>query len=146
MADVGALATVASLIAAFGGALLVFRIQREIQMHDQMEIQWIPWADRLLVGATLTALLLVLLPLTALTNRPGRLADLPSAACAAAVLMVAGYIFAILAHYRLLFGRRRSGPRLNPEPAERWIVLATLLLAAILLAALLFRYPAPAEL
>jgi len=146
MADVGVLATVASIIAAFGSTMLVFRIQRELYLHDQKEVQSVPWADRLLICATLVSLGLVLLPLIACTNRPGLLTELPRAACSAAVLMLAGYIFALLAHYRLLFGGGRTGPRANPEPAEKWIVILTLLLAAVLFAAILFRYPAPAQL
>jgi amino acid permease len=146
MADVGVLATVASIIAAFGSTMLVFRIQRELYMHDQKEVQAIPWADRLLVVATLVCLGLVVLPLIACTNRPGLLTELPRAACAAAVLMVAGYILALLGHYRLLGGGARTGPRANPEPAEKWVVIVTLLLAVVLFAAILFRYPAPAQL
>ena len=35
------------------------------------------------------------------------------------------HVLAILAHYRLLFGRERRGERTNPEPTERWIVIST---------------------
>ena len=146
MADVATLATVASVIAGFGAAILVFRIQRELQAHEQLEPQWIPWADRLLVVATLVALLLVLLPLVAASNRPGYMAQLPAAACTAAICMVAGYILAILAHYRLIVGRRRSGPRANPEPAEKWLVLVSIAAAVLLFAMALLRYPPPPEL
>ena len=146
MGDIGTLGTVASLIAGFGGAMLFFRIQRELQMHEEMEVQWIPWADRLLILATLIALLLVLLPLVATTNRPGLMAYLPAAGCAAAVVLVAGYILAILAHYRLFFGWRRSGPRTNPEPAERVLVLLTGIVALLTFLWVLWRYSLPSDL
>jgi hypothetical protein len=118
----GGLVEVASAIAGFGSALLVFRIQRELQMRGKEETTWVPWADRLLLAATLVSLLLVILPLVALSFRPGILQSLPAASCAASVVMLAGYVPSILAHYRLLFGTDTSGPRANPEPAERVLV------------------------
>jgi hypothetical protein len=36
-----------------------------------------------------------------------------------------GYIFAILAHYRFLLGKERKGPRTNPEPAEKFVIIIT---------------------
>ncbi len=140
MNDTGTLATIASIISGFGVAMLFFRIQRELQMAGENEINWIPWADRLLIGATLISLLLVILPLVAL---PGTslvvLSTLPRAACAAAPLMVGGYIIAILAHYRLLFGGTRQGPRVNPEPAERLVVWMSLILAVTVFLAIYAR-------
>ena len=135
MANVGALATIASVIAGFGAAMLVFRIQ-----PAQDQLHWIPWADRLLVAATLISLLLVLLPLTAGGNRLGICAQLPAAACAAAVTLMAGYVLALLAHYRLILGRGRSGVRSNPEPAERWLVFIAIAAAFVLFLITLLRY------
>jgi hypothetical protein len=146
MADVGTLGTIASVIAGFGGAMLLFRLQRELEMQRETEVQWIPWADRLLILATLIALLLVLLPLVATTNRPGLLAHLPAAGCAAALILMAGYILAVLAHYRLFLGAGRRGPRTNPEPAERAVVLATGLVALLAFLWVLWRYSVPSDL
>jgi hypothetical protein len=109
--------------------MLSFRIQRELQMQEKEEICWIPKADWLLVAATLVALLLVILPIVALSwaavNR------LAAAACAASTIMIAGYVPSILAHYRLIFGRNRTGPRDNPEPSERFLIWLTALLAVL---------------
>ena len=146
MADIGTLGTIASVIAGFGSAMLIFRIQRELQMGQETEVQWIPWADRLLILATLVALLLVLLPLVATTNRPGVMAHLPAAGCAAALILMAGYILAILAHYRLFLGKGRSGPRKNPEPAERIVVLATGLIALLTFLWVCWHYSLPSGL
>jgi len=146
MADVGILGTIASVIAGFGGAMLLFRLQRELQAQKESEPTWLAWADRLLILATLTALLLVLLPLVATTNRPGVVAHLPAAGCAAALILMAGYIPAILAHYRLFLGAGRSGPRGNPEPAERVIVLLTVLIALVVFFCVLWRYSVPSNL
>ncbi|HEV7784948.1 MAG TPA: hypothetical protein VGQ28_06395, partial [Thermoanaerobaculia bacterium] len=140
MADIATLGTIASVIAGFGGAMLLFRLQRELQVQKESEPLWIPWADRLLILATLIALLLVLLPLVATTNRPGVMAHLPAAGCTAALILMAGYIPAILAHYRLFFGAGRSGPRGNPEPAERVVVLLTVLIALAAFFCVLWRY------
>jgi hypothetical protein len=89
------------------------------------------------VCATLVSLLLVILPLVAVTASAGILHRLPAAACSASSVLVAGYILSILAHYRLLFGRKRAGPRSNPEPAEKVLVLMTGALAAALFAVIL---------
>ncbi len=65
-ADPKVMATVASVVPDFGVAMLFFRIKRELEMHDEDEAVWIPWADRLLIAATVTSLLGVLVPLVAL--------------------------------------------------------------------------------
>jgi len=61
--DRGTLATIASIISAFGVPMLYFRIERELRMRKKEEIVWLPAADWLLVGATLVSLLLVIVPL-----------------------------------------------------------------------------------
>ena len=129
--DSGTLASVASVIAAFGSAMIFFRVQREISMEEEEEINWIPWADWLLVIATWTCLILVIVPLMLLDPASRVFRVVPAAACAAAAVMVAGYPLAILAHYRFLFARGRTGPRTNPEPAERLIVITAFALAVI---------------
>src|SRR5260370_31436695 len=109
--DSGTLASFASVIGAFGAAMLYFRIQRELHMRQQGERVWIPLADWLIVLATLVSLLLVIVPLVALDPKvPGYL-KLPTAACGATAILVCGYVFAILAHYRIFFGGSRTGPR-----------------------------------
>jgi hypothetical protein len=131
------LATVASIIAGFGAAMLAFRIEREVQGQEEGEATWIPWADALLIGAIFASLLLVILPIVSFQMARGFAARLPRAACSASCILVSGYILSILAHYRLLFGRKRRGERENPEPAERWLVIGTILVAAVLFVALL---------
>ena len=130
MVDPGIVATVASVIAGFGSAMLVFRIQRELQMASKNERNWIPWADRLLIAAILGCLIFVLFPLVSgIPSEPIRM-RVASAACASAVVLLTGYVPAILAHYRLFLGGSRCGPRDNPEPAERWLTLLFVALAA----------------
>jgi amino acid transporter len=146
VANVTTLATVASILAGFGCVILVFRIKHELAQREPLGTPRIPWADRLLILATLVALLLVLLPLVISSNRPGKMAELPAAACAAAIVLIAGYLVAILARYRWILGRGRSGPLAHPEPAERWLVVAFLVLAVAAFAFVLLRYPAPVEL
>ena len=132
MVDAATLATIASIISGFGIAMLVFRIQRELQMHEQLEVNWIPWADRLLIVATPISLLLVVFPLVTFGPTSFWVLRIASAACAAASLMVAGYVPGILAHYRLFLVSHRERQRRNPEPAERVVVIAVF--AAALLA------------
>ena len=127
--DPGVLVTVASITAGFGITVLFFRIDRELRMNERGERIWLPWADWLLLAATFASLLLVLLPVILFPESEGLGSRLPTAGCAAATVGLAGYLFGILAHYRLLFGSARSGPRGNPEPSERIVVLATVIAA-----------------
>lgn len=137
MADSGTLSTVASIIAGFGVAMLFFRIQRELHMGERDETVWIPQADWLLIAATLISIVLVILPLVSIDLRDSAVAKVPYSACAASSVLLAGYVLSILAHYRLLFGRKRSGPRDNPEPAERVLVVLTVVIAVPVFAAVL---------
>jgi hypothetical protein len=47
------------------------------------------------------------------------------------VILVAGYVFAILAHYRLILSEGRTGPRDNPEPSERLIIKISIIVGSI---------------
>jgi len=127
--EMGVVASVASIVVGFGATILVFRIQRELEMRNRGEATWIARADWLIVIATTIAGfagLILPLSIPQLQYTP-----LPSAACASAVALLVGYVFAILAHYRLIFGRTRSGPRENPEPAESALFWCFLALAVV---------------
>jgi len=137
VADPGTLANIASVIAAFGAAMLFFRIQRELEMGGEGEIVWLPWADRLLVAATLLCLVGVILPITFNVK-----ITIPATFAAMSATLVGGYIFGIMAHYRILFGRGRSGPRTNPEPGERRVVYLTVVLSLIVGVLRIFLWPA----
>lgn len=64
MVDTSTLSQVASISAGFGVAMLVFRVQRHLEMqHGEEQGAWIAVADWLLVGATSISLLLVIFPL-----------------------------------------------------------------------------------
>lgn len=122
--DGGTLATIASVISAFGSTALLFRVQRENDMRSKQERVWLPVADWLLMIATLASLLFVLVPVAA-----GLPLVIPATASVISSICVAGYIPSILAHYRIVFGGARSGPRSNPEPLELAFVLATVAIA-----------------
>ncbi len=92
-------------------------------MQHSLEINWIPWADWLALGAAMLCFLLVLLPLLAAHPQSWAYRHLPAPACAASIILVAAYPLAILAHYQLILAFGRTLPRYNPEPSERWIVI-----------------------
>ena len=87
---------------------------------------WLPLADWLLVVATLSCLLLILLPISACF--PLRL---PAAVAAASAVVVAGYLPSLLAHYRIVLGSERQGSLHNPEPIELVLVLTTVVAALV---------------
>lgn len=131
MNDESVLVTVASIISGFGATVLVFRVQREAAMHRTQERTWIPWADWLVVSATLLALCLGVFPAISGLFDEGTSRMLSVSSNSAAVVLLAGYTLAILAHYRLIFGGGRTGARANPEPAEAWITVLAALAAAL---------------
>jgi len=137
MKDPAILATVAAIITAFGVTMLFFRIQREISIKERQGINWIPYSDWLLITATVMSLLLVILPIVIFSDKSFFYTKLPKAACATVTIMVAGYMFGILAHYRLIFGKNRQRLRQKGEPSEKVIVLLTTFVACLLFVFLL---------
>jgi len=162
--DQATLATIAGLIGAVGAAVLVLRVQRETDQEaraidakndlinqlisegmspEQAEktadqeipvIIWLPVADWLILAATVISLLAVILPLVHYPEiKPWSLAASGSAA-----ILTAGYIFAILAHYRIIFkrewivfGEKRKGPRGQFEPPEVITSIAVVAIASL---------------
>jgi hypothetical protein len=55
VADDETLAAIGSVIVGFGIAAFVFRLQRELQMMEDGDSYWIPWADRLLISVVTSA-------------------------------------------------------------------------------------------
>jgi hypothetical protein len=113
-------------------------------MEGQGERMWLPLADWLLVAATLICLLLVIIPLVSAPKAPA-IYRLVAAASGSAAILVAGYVLAILAHYRIVFarqwlfwGRRRKGLYGNPEPSERILSIIASALALLYFAWRLF--------
>lgn len=132
MIGTGVLVGVAVMIVTLGFSVLIYRIQRELKMHERGEIVWIATADWLMVVATAVSILFVLLPVSiGDVSAQGRL---PTSAAAFGLTLTLGFVPAILAHYRLILGGSRQGPRTNPEPGEALVVAATLV-TAILVAA-----------
>lgn len=129
MDHIDALARLASVIAGFSLTVFIFRLSRELHLKEAGEPTWIPWADRLVLTAfficVLTLIALLLLPIP-----PPWRVIVVGAACVASLVLLAGYVPSICAHYRLWFGTRSTGERRNPEPAERFWVHATSIAAA----------------
>jgi len=67
----------------------------------------------------------------AIREPSGWVLDVAAGSCAAAAIFLAAYPFAILDHYRIEIGAKRSGDRVKGEPLERVIVAAAFILAAV---------------
>ena len=131
MIDTSTLTQVASIIAGFGATALTFRIQREIEMNKLGERNWIPWADRLLIAAIIACLLVVVLVMLFGTRIPV-ITILSRGLCASSASMLGGWIFGILAHYRLILSKNpKNEKRDNPEPAEKVIVWITIIISVV---------------
>jgi uncharacterized RDD family membrane protein YckC len=100
-------------------------------MEEKGETLWLPWADWLILIAVLLCVAFVTALLARVT--PLRIA-IASATGAAAIVLEAGYIPSILAHYRTFFGKQRAKdqlPRERGEPAEMAFVILTGVAAVI---------------
>jgi hypothetical protein len=123
----GDLIALAAIIIGFGSTVIVFRIQREMTMGERGETVWLACSDYLILIAVGLCLFLVVLPLLA-TVTPCLLA-VASSAGAAAMVLEAGYIPSILAHYRIGIGASRKGPRERCEPWECRLVIVSFVIA-----------------
>ena len=123
---------VASILSGFGVTVLMFRIQRELDVREKHPDwpNWLAWADYLVLGAVLLSLLFVVLPIVAMSEPGGRTLDVAAAGCAAAAILLAAYPFAILDHYRIVIGATRTGDSGKGEPIEKFLVVAAYILAA----------------
>ncbi|MEA5595748.1 MAG: hypothetical protein HC815_39815 [Richelia sp. RM1_1_1] len=129
--DTSALLTVASIISGFGITIFTFRLQREIQVMERNSQVWIPWADYLVITAVMVSLLIGILPIVVVSSPPKFIYQIANGACAASIVMLAGYVPGILAHYRFILAKNTRSARQNPEPSERWIVIMFLCFAFI---------------
>jgi hypothetical protein len=135
--------TVASIMAGFGVTVLMFRIQRELTVEnnpDDPDLRWLPWADWLILGSIVLSLGGVVFPLVAADNPEGLPFAFAAACCAAASLLLVAYPFAILDHYRLVWGKgrwRKSMRNTIAEPGEKIIVVTTFIAAILALAGIL---------
>ena len=127
--DTSALLTVASIISGFGITIFTFRLQREIQVMERNSKVWIPWADFLVIAAVMVSLLIGILPIIVLSSPPKLIYQIANGACAASIVMLAGYVPGKLAHYRFILAKNTPKARQNPEPSERWIVIMFLCFA-----------------
>lgn len=108
---------------------------------------WLPWADRLLIGAVTAAILLVLFPI-ALAGSVSSLwgEQLPAAACSGSAIALAGCIPALLAHYTYDFRhppkwlqkppmwlQKLVHAKADPEFAERVVAERVIVIASVIL-------------
>ena len=129
ISDAGNIAQVASIVAGFGATALVFRLQRHLDQlpNEPGEHSWLPLADWLLIAAMIVAVAAAVIPLLAFNLSSTKI---PRAACAASCVLLAGYVFAVLAHYRLIFG---SGIRYQTYPLEYSVAKAELVITIVAL-------------
>jgi cytochrome bd-type quinol oxidase subunit 2 len=57
------LLTAAAVIVGFGITVIMFRVQREIQVQEKGEPNWLAWSDYLILGSILLTIGLAILPL-----------------------------------------------------------------------------------
>ncbi len=140
--------TVASILSGFSISVFMFRIQRELGVRDRHPDwpNWLAWADYLVIATIVLSLLLVVLPLIALSEPTEFVFSIAAGTCAATSLLLMVYPFAILDHYRIEIGVWRKKPgetaeiRHKGEPVEKAIVIITALIAALTFAAIVIAW------
>jgi hypothetical protein len=139
------LISVAAIIVGFGVTAIMFRVQRELHVLEDLKIKllWLAWADYLILASVALAVLGVIVPLLVVPSTSPTLLAFTAALCVAAAVLQAGYIPSILAHYRIQFDAKREGPRAKGEPVERRFVVTTVIAAALASSATLWLHLAP---
>ena len=136
MVDSSTLSQIGGITAAFGVAVLFFRIQRHLSKKGHGKKPWIAVSDWLMIGATVTSLLIVIVPLVSFDIRANLLIKLVHAACATSSVLAVGYIFSILAHYRLILNIGKEKPhyskRRDTPLAEKILVILTFAVAFVI--------------
>jgi hypothetical protein len=131
------LVATAAIVIGFGVTAVMFRVQRELSLLEALKVDeaWLAWADYLILSSIGLAVFGVVVPLLVDAAADAAVVAMAAACCASAVVLQAGYVPALLAHYRIVLGWGQKGARVRGEPLERKIVWATLV--AALLACLL---------
>jgi hypothetical protein len=122
--------TIAGVVLGIAVAILLFRLARELYMDEREETVWVAYAERVVVAAALLSTTVLVLAVFGVTSRPAAVL-IPRAATLAGVVLLMGYVPAILAHYRFIGSAERSSTRDNPEPLERTIVHAVFAAAGL---------------
>ena len=126
------LITAASIMAGFGAVFFAFRLERELKLFDKTdEPAWIPVSDWLLIAAIIISLVIVVVPLVSLSPPTDPSVARARAACAAAAIMIAGYIPSILAHYNFIYWLDKGKKRPNPTVPEAILVILTIAVAVL---------------
>lgn len=102
-------------------AVLLLRLGREVFMREQKQRNWLAFADWLVVAASFLTLAVIVASLLGPGSRSFAVM-FPRIATVTAIVLLLGYVPAILAHYRFLGGAGRTGPCDNPEPLEAKLV------------------------
>lgn len=126
------LIAVSAIVVGFSMTAIMFRIQRELYVREtlKLDILWLAWADYLVLGSIFLAVFGATVPLLLWPATTNALTALAAASCAAALVLQAGYIPSILAHYRIELSARRKGPRAKGEPVERLFVVGSSIVAS----------------
>jgi hypothetical protein len=127
----GEIISASAIVAGFGVTAIMFRIQRELYVYEVLKKKplWLAWADYLVLTSVALAVFGGTVPLLAVPTIPRSIIGVAAAACVAALVLLAGYVPSILAHYRIELGARREGPHAKGEPLERWFVIGSLICA-----------------
>jgi len=111
----------------------MFRVARELSLRDKgQDFLWLAWADYLILASVAMAIFGAIIPLLTSPKAAPIFVALAASSCVAALILQAGYIPSILAHYRIEVGRdrlRAKVPSQKGEPIEKVVVITTAALA-----------------
>ena len=131
--DTADLIAVSAIVVGFGVTAMMFRVQRELYVLEVLKIEtlWLAWADYTIIASVMLAVFGATVPLLVFPTLPESVIALSASSCVGAVILQAGYIPSILAHYRIEIGTARTGSREKGEPAERLFVIGAFIIAGI---------------
>lgn len=122
----------AGIVFAFQIQMVRWRIDRELRMEAESERVWFPLCDWLnLLSMMVTAAFVFVLPMLGWPTTDGALV-LARTGFGLSVVLLIGYLLALIGHYRLFFPRK--GPRPLSTLQEWSAVIVTLIFAALYVA------------
>ncbi len=125
----------AAVLMGFQLAGFTWRLAREIEVAKAGAINWVPPADYLnLISLLTTVLCVFVLPTMGLLS-----VGAAERAFVVSVLLFAGYPFALLGHYGLLFNRGTTLPGMYSTKQERTVVAFTALVSVLYLVSFFWR-------
>lgn len=125
--DIRELWTAGGILLGFQLTSFHFRLTRELKFRDEGDTTWLPWADMLsLMSMLIMVLCIFLLPILGFGDQ------FAANAFGVALILFAGYPFALAGHYELFTSKDKNTRKGGHCPFEEKVALVITVLVLVL--------------